>query len=71
MTAEFHEIKIGHEFYVFRSEADAMAAAGAMMRGGHTVSLGRGATLEPINVEVGRKTLTVTRANIQRVLGVR
>lgn len=69
MIAEFYEIKIGHEFYVFRSEADAMAAAGAMMRGAHTVRTGRGATLEPINVEVGRKTLTVTRANIQRVLG--
>lgn len=69
MIAEFHEIKIGHEFYVFRSEADAMAAAGAMMRGGHTVSSGAGVTLEPVKVDIGRKTLQVTRANIQRVLG--
>jgi len=69
MTTELYEIKIGMEFYVFRSEADAMAAAGAMMRGGHTVSVGRSITLEPIKVDIARKALTVTRANVQRVLG--
>jgi len=69
MTTEFHEIKIGHEFFVFKTEADALVAAGAMMRGGHTVSAGRGVMIEPIKVDVSRKTLTVTRANVQRVLG--
>ena len=71
MQAQLYEIKIGSEFYVFRSEADATAAAGAMMRGGRTVSSGRGVAIEPVAIEICRRTINVTQANVQRVLGVK
>ena len=69
MKTELVEIKIGNEFFVFLTEADAMAAAGAMMRGGRTISSGRGISIEPVKFEMGRKHLDVSKASVQRLLG--
>lgn len=78
---ELYELTIGGEVILFADQADALAAAGAMMRGLRVDSAAdpskparRGATLIPVSVEVRRprNAEAAARAQIasaQRTLG--